>query len=99
MSVIGIGMVALPAAIMASGFAEYLHQRRLRFNSHLKHLLSDGQISQDERWELEKLRRELGLDSEEALHLLDSMMRQMRSRRTDVCPHCGKPLGRDDETS
>ena len=96
---IGIGMVALPAAIMASGFAEYLHQRRLRFNSHLKHLLSDGQISQDERWELEKLRRELGLDSEEALHLLDNMMRQMRSRRTDACPHCGKSLASDDGAS
>ncbi|MDJ0834129.1 MAG: ion transporter [Gammaproteobacteria bacterium] len=96
---IGIGMVALPAAILASGFAQNLHKRRLRFNTQLKHLLKDGQISDNERWELEELRRDLGLESEEALHLLDSMMRQLRSRRTDVCPHCGKPIGDHEPSS
>ncbi len=94
---IGIGMVALPAAIMASGFAEYLHQRRMRFNTYLKHMLSDGKFEDEERWQLEQLRRELGLDSDEALHLVDNVMRQLRSRSTDTCPHCGKPLGRHAE--
>lgn len=92
---VGIGMVALPAAIMASGFAEHLNQRRLRYNSYLKHMLSDGQIDEKERWELEQLRRELGLDSDEALHLLDNMVREIKSRKKIVCPHCGKSLDKD----
>lgn len=89
---VGIGMVALPAAIMASGFAEHLNQRRQRYNSYLKHMLSDGQIDEKERWELEQLRRELGLDPDEALHLLDGMMREIKSRKQETCPHCGKAL-------
>jgi voltage-gated potassium channel len=87
---IGVGMVALPAAIMASGFAENLNQRRLKYNSYIKGALNDGIIDDHERWELEKLRKDLGLESEEAIHLLDSTMREARRRQQEICPHCGK---------
>jgi voltage-gated potassium channel len=87
---IGVGMVALPAAIMASGFAENLNQRRLKYNSYIKGALNDGIIDDRERWELEKLRKELGLESEEAIHMLDSTMREARRRQQETCPHCGK---------
>lgn len=91
---IGIGMVALPAAIMASGFAENLQRRRHRYNRYIEKTLSDGIIDEEERWELEKLRRELNLDSQEALELLDTMMKRIVARSPQSCPHCGKEIAR-----
>ncbi len=89
---IGVGMLALPVAILASGFAQNLHQRRQKYNSYLSHVLRDGKIDQTERWELEELRKELGLKSDDALHLLDEVMRRSRRRDIDICPHCKKSL-------
>ena len=89
---IGVGMLALPAAILANGFAENLNQRRQKYNLFIAHYLRDGHIDDEERWELEKLRKELGLESDDALHLIDNMMRQHRRRKDDHCPHCGKSL-------
>lgn len=89
---IGIGMLALPVAILASGFAQNLNQRKQKYNSYVKHALSDGEIDQNERWELEKLRKELGLRSDDALELFDNVMRKSRVRKSDCCPHCGKQL-------
>jgi voltage-gated potassium channel len=89
---IGIGMVALPAAILASGFAENLHQRKQKYNTYIKHSLDDGRISEKERWELERLRKELGLESEEALSLVDAILRQTHTHQFNYCPHCGKSL-------
>jgi voltage-gated potassium channel len=91
---IGVGMVALPAAILASGFAENLQKRRQRFSSQVKHMLADGEIDEEERWQLERLRRELRLDSEEAIQLLDTFMRRPKSFPVESCPHCGKKLER-----
>lgn len=89
---IGIGMVAIPAAIMASGFTENLRERREKYNAHVRKVLRDGLIDEHERWQLEELRRELGLTSTEALQLLETMMRQARNNRMQNCPHCGKDL-------
>jgi len=91
---IGIGMLALPVAILASGFAENLGQRRAKYNHYINHALSDGKIDQKERWELEELRKELGLQSDEALQLLDAVMRQPKPYKFEQCPHCGKNMDR-----
>lgn len=89
---IGIGMIALPAAIMASGFAENIRDRKQKYNQYIQRFLRDGIIDENERWKLEELRKELGLDSDEALHLLDSMMQQIRHNSPAKCPHCGERL-------
>lgn len=89
---IGIGMVAIPAAIMASGFSENLHERREKYNTYIRQALKDGLIDQNDRWHLEQLRKELGLSSTESLKLLEKMMTQASRSHLDKCPHCGKPL-------
>ena len=89
---IGIGMIALPAAIMASGFAENVRSRQQKYNQHLQAFLTDGVIDETERWKLEELRKELGLDSNEALELFDSIMHQAQHNVPGDCPHCGKTL-------
>ena len=89
---IGIGMIALPAAIMASGFAENIRGRKRRYNHFVQRFLKDGVIDETERWKLEEIRKELGLDSDEALHLLESIVQQARQRAPGECPHCGRAL-------
>jgi len=89
---IGIGMIALPAAIMASGFAENIRGRKQKYNHYVQEFLKDGIIDEHERWKLERLRKELGLDSDEALQLLDSIMRQAQHTTLTKCPHCGETL-------
>ena len=91
---IGIGMIALPAAIMASGFAENVRNRKHRYNAYVERFLEDGVIDDKERWELEKLRKELGLDRYQAVRLLDAMLRRARAEGAELanCPHCGESL-------
>ena len=91
-SLLGIGMIALPAAIMASGFAENIQHRKRKYNRFVRKLLQDGKIDENERWRLEELRKELGLDSEESLQLLDTIMHEIRHSKTHKCPHCGEQL-------
>ena len=83
---LGIGMIALPAAIMASGFAENIR------NQFARRFLKDGVLDEAERWQLEKLRRDLGLDSDEALELLHSILEKTGHSGRGTCPHCGEDL-------
>ncbi|MDJ0905859.1 MAG: ion transporter [Woeseiaceae bacterium] len=92
---IGIGMIAVPAAILASGFAECIHERRRKYVERIHVLLSDGILDERDRWHLEGLRRDLGLRSDEALQLIQGMLDEARQSRLSHCPHCGEHL--DDE--
>lgn len=95
--VISVGMVALPAGIMASGFNEALHKRREKFEHLVADVLEDGVIDADEHEELRQMRNELGLSNNEAARLLKAGYRKL-SHRTIECPSCGEQivLGRDE---
>ncbi len=80
-TVVGVGLVSLPAGIIASGFTEQLRLRRERFQSEVEHLLHrDGTLSQQDMNDLERDRRELGLDRDKADLIIDQV-RQRESRR------------------
>lgn len=89
---IGIGMIALPAAILASGFAEHLRGRKQKYDHYIQRFMRDGMLDESERWRLEELRKELGLDSDEALELLDSVIQRAREAGPGECPHCGQAI-------
>ena len=89
---LGIGMIALPAAIMASGFAENIHARKQKYNRYAKHFLADGVIDDSEGRQLETLRKELGIDSNEALRLLRSIKEEAGISAPTQCPHCGESI-------
>ncbi len=93
-TVVGLGMVALPTGILASGFAEQLRQRSDRFKASAESALDDGVITADEREELEELRKELGLGEHAASQILDAGMvkRAIDTPGTSQCPHCGEAL-------
>lgn len=90
---LGIGMIALPAAIMASGFADNIHARQRRYSRYAQRYLEDGELDERERRHLEEIRKELGLDSDEALQQLRAIQEEIaRESQPTTCPHCGKDV-------
>jgi voltage-gated potassium channel len=95
-SLLGIAMLALPAAIMASGFSRELHGRSQAYQRAVEMALANGHLSEHEAGQLEVLREELGISSDEAVEtLIGARHEQYRAGR---CPHCGERLsGAPDE--
>lgn len=87
--VIGIGMVALPAGLLASGFSEQLHERRREFEAAVSRILADGGITPEEGDQLRAVRVQLGLSDHQAAEITRLLARR---RSASTCPHCGKPL-------
>ncbi len=96
-TVIGMGMVALPTGILASGFSDKLHRRREEYRTKIDEVMEDGVITEDEKSELEILRKKLNLDKAVTEQLFQIYARQ---KLASVCPHCGKSISsRDDSHS
>lgn len=89
--IISVGMVALPAGILASGFNEALHQRRRKYEQLVDNVLEDGVVDADEHHQLHQLQEELGLSQHEAAAILKAGYRKM-SHLTEVCGQCGKVI-------
>ncbi|MFL0796231.1 MAG: ion transporter [Cellvibrionaceae bacterium] len=90
-TIVGIGMVALPAGILASGFSEQLHRAKETYSGEFEKALDDGVLDAKELQKLEELREMLGLTEEDVddiqSNYLKRCVQHMRS-----CPHCHKPL-------
>lgn len=85
-AVIGLGMVALPAGLLAAGFSEQLHQRKRAFEIEVHDMLKDGAISADESDRLEALRDRLGLTDHQVAEIMSLIARRPSAVR---CPNCG----------
>ncbi|MDP6389448.1 MAG: ion transporter [Alphaproteobacteria bacterium] len=97
--VLGVGMVALPAGLLASGFSDQLHKRRQQFRRIVDDVLVDGQVSAEEETVLEDAIDELGLNEDDYDMILQSGKRHMAEVPNgkfapNLCPHCGKPVDR-----
>jgi voltage-gated potassium channel len=88
-TVLGVGMVALPTGILASAYTEQLRRRSERYRRQADHALQDGNLSEDEKHELEELRKHLGLDKNVAGEILGFESRRVRDGVQLQCPHCG----------
>lgn len=94
-TVLGVGMAALPAGIIASGFTSELARRRESYELTAKKILMDGQIDSGDRKILAEKRDELGLAATDARQLLKKAELEstiIAQSETTVCPHCGKPI-------
>jgi len=89
--IVSVGMVALPAGILASGFNEALHQRRRTFEAIVQDALADGSLSENERKHISERRQELGLSESEAASIMRTTHHQSQIRM-GLCPHCGEPI-------
>jgi voltage-gated potassium channel len=88
--VIGIGMVALPAGLLASGFSAELHERRREFEAAVERILASGTIGPEEGHEIRAFRDRLGLSDHQAAEIVRFLAHGRRAAR---CPNCGEPLG------
>lgn len=91
-TIVGIGMVALPSGLLASGFSEQLRRRREQFQHEVEEVLEHGHITPGEQRMLEELREELGFSREQAAEILQVAARQVAEGPTAFCPHCGRSL-------
>ena len=84
---IGVGLVALPAGMLAARFGEELRERKENLDNKIKVALNDGFISQEEYQDLAKLADKLEIDPED---LQRSIAQFKHGNHHDKCPHCGK---------
>lgn len=82
MTILSIGIVALPAGMLASRFSEELLKRKQRYLHKVKALASDGFLDSDDHEKLERLRSDLCLSPHDAqvIHA---------SSNNNPCSHCG----------
>ncbi len=99
-TILGVGMAALPAGIIASGFNREVQRRRETYRVLVRDALSDGILDQYERDQLHHRSSDIGLHNDEALDLMNQVTATKRSSTgpsdtiTPTCPHCGKPVAR-----
>ena len=107
-SILSIGIVALPAGLLASGFSEAIRQRRAHYEKLVEDALEDGVISAKEEKILQETQKNLGLNKDEADIILDSsrtrqmekdievavteIEKEMKIALNNRCPHCGKTV-------
>jgi len=91
-TLLGVGMAALPAGIIASGFTREIARRRELFQTSFREALKDGIIDETEKRDLEQQRDELGLDEENADTIARSEHALLNKLGINACPHCGERL-------
>ena len=96
-TVVGIGMVALPTSILASGYSQQLKLSTSQYRDKADEALDDGVLSDDELRDLEELRLDLGLGKHTASQILDAgkvRAALQAESREPRCPHCDGELPR-----
>ncbi len=92
-TVVGVGMVALPTAILASAFSEQLRLRTNKYENLADRAYEDGILTTNEKEELESLREELGIGKAVAEQILANEEKRVTSSKINQednkCPHCG----------
>lgn len=89
-TVASMGMVALPAGILASGFNVQMQKRQQKFSLLLKDVLRDGVVTDKEWNDLELLRKELDLSKEESELIIQ--LAESKKQLPAACPNCNEPL-------
>jgi len=91
-TVLGVGMAALPAGIIAAGFTREMQKRREIYQTRVREALEDGFISDEEARQLERIRERLGLNIEDAQALTRAEFSLLAELEGSRCPHCGAHL-------
>lgn len=107
-TILGIGMAALPAGILASGLADELRSRRQKIEQTFRKMLLDGEIDLHENVQFRRLRKDLGISKEHAAEIKEEVLRELELEKKEeareeeesqqqkatynYCPNCGQPL-------
>ena len=97
-TILGVGLAALPAGILASGLANELNQRREMTETQFRtHLIENDWDFEQHVEEIEKIRTELGLTQEQAQIVIKEIVKEQELHASHLhvsnfCPHCGHGL-------
>ena len=75
-AIIGIGTVALPSGILASGFSDQLKRRQSKYENELNKALQDGVITNKERNKLTKIAEDMNL-SEDQIKTMEKKLKEI----------------------
>lgn len=87
---LGVGIVALPAAMLAAKFGDELRTRRQLLEREIATALEDGIITSEEQVAIEKLSESMGISASELKKVILNYNRNMTYSVT--CDNCGKEL-------
>lgn len=99
-TILGVGLAALPAGILASGLANELEQRREELEQRFREMLLDESIDLlNNQMHTEHLRKQIGLSKEQAQDIILQVLREQSLEKREqqlkdyrYCPHCGESL-------
>jgi len=82
-TIAGVGLVSLPAGIIASGFTEQLRLRRERFELEVEQMIhDDGRLTTEEMEMLEEDRQKLGLSKDNAQLIINQVaQREVKKKK------------------
>lgn len=88
----GIGMAALPAGILASGFTKEVNRRKEKLRNKVLKYLSDGILDEKELRKLRLMAHYLAISYQE-MNTIIREMENMQLKLTELaCPHCQQSI-------
>ena len=87
-TVLSMGMIAIPTGLLASSFSEQLRKRRQFFEDAVHEKIHDGTLNDTQLQHLDDLRYKLGLTKLEANKVIKTQLNVHKSHV--FCRHCGK---------
>ena len=87
-TLVSMGMVAIPTGLLASSFSEQIRKRRQLFEDATHEKITDGKLTDEQMHHLEELRYKLGLSKLEANKAIKAELNKRSSHL--FCRHCGK---------
>ena len=99
-TILGVGMAALPAGIIASGFTREVNKRRETYRNMVRDALADGVLDNAERGSLRNYSQDMGIKDEDAMGLIKQESRAKAENAvltvidSVCCPHCGHPVAK-----
>lgn len=99
-TILGVGLAALPAGILANGLANELELRKQQLELKFRDLLESCEIDIiDDEEKIDNIRREVGLSTEQTQDIVLQLIRERREAALErernkycFCPHCGHKL-------
>lgn len=99
-TILGVGLAALPAGILANGLANELELRKQELELRFRELIQNSDIDFIlEKEKIEEIRKEVGLTQEQTQDIILQLIREQKEESLKqerdqyaYCPHCGKKL-------
>lgn len=99
-TILGVGLAALPAGILASGLASELEQRKQQLEERFKDLLLNCEVDIiDDAEKIHQIRKDVGLSADQTKEIVLQLIRERKEaeeanakNRICFCPHCGHKL-------